>query len=292
MGKKGGSVAVPDPAATAQAQSVANKETAISQAGLNSTNQVTPYGNLTYSQIGTWSDGTPRFQATTTLDPTQQSILNQQNALDLGTSTLGNQQLGRIQANLSTPFSYAGLPAAPQADSGARQQVIDALMSQAHSRLDPQFKQQEDALKTDLANRGIAMDSTAYSRAMDDFNRNKTDAYQTADNQAVAAGGSEQSRLFDIGQQARQQGIQEYTTQRNAPLNEASALMSGTQIQNPNFVNSPQTSVQPTDVIGATNMATNVALQNNQNRTNQLSSIYGALGGLGGAGLYGYLNRG
>lgn len=42
----------PDPVATAQAQGAMNRDTAITQQQLNMVNQVTPYGNLTYSQSG------------------------------------------------------------------------------------------------------------------------------------------------------------------------------------------------------------------------------------------------
>lgn len=44
--------AAPDPAATAAAQTATNKETAYWNAVLNNVNQVTPYGNLTYTQSG------------------------------------------------------------------------------------------------------------------------------------------------------------------------------------------------------------------------------------------------
>lgn len=285
------STPAPDPAATAAAQSAANKETAIAQAGLNSVNQITPEGSLTYSQIGTWADGTPRYQAVTSLNPTQQAAYEQQQQLDFGTNTLANQQLGRINQSVSAPFSYDGLPAAPTADSAARQQVIDSLMGQSRSRLDPQFAKDEAGLKTDLANQGIPVGSDAYNKAMESFARSKTDAYQTAENQAVNAGGSEQSRLYGLGLNARQQGIQEYTTQRNAPLNEASALLNAQQIANPTFVNTPNTSVAPTDVIGATSLATNVAMNNNNQRNSYNNAVIGALSGFGGAGLTKYSDR-
>ena len=44
--------AAPDPVATAQAQTATNKETAYWNAVLNNVNQVTPYGNLTFTQTG------------------------------------------------------------------------------------------------------------------------------------------------------------------------------------------------------------------------------------------------
>lgn len=49
MGKKSGP-APPDPVATAKAQGQVNQEAAIDQRDLNTINQITPYGNLTYSK--------------------------------------------------------------------------------------------------------------------------------------------------------------------------------------------------------------------------------------------------
>ena len=40
----------PDPSETAAAQGAANKDTAIATAELNRYNQITPYGNLTWTQ--------------------------------------------------------------------------------------------------------------------------------------------------------------------------------------------------------------------------------------------------
>src|SRR5690554_4132193 len=64
----------PNPVATAAAQTASNRETAITQAGLNAINQVTPYGNLTYTQDGKWADGTPKFTATQTLSDAGQQL--------------------------------------------------------------------------------------------------------------------------------------------------------------------------------------------------------------------------
>lgn len=49
--------AAPNPTATANAQTQSNKDTALYQAQLNNVNQVTPYGNLTYSQ----TSGSPTY---------------------------------------------------------------------------------------------------------------------------------------------------------------------------------------------------------------------------------------
>ncbi len=63
---------------TAAAQTGSNISTALAQQLINNTNQVTPYGNLTYGQTGSNSftdpatgktTKIPQFTATTTLSP-------------------------------------------------------------------------------------------------------------------------------------------------------------------------------------------------------------------------------
>jgi hypothetical protein len=87
--------------------------------------------------------------------------------------------------------------------------------------------------------------------------------------------------------QGRGQAINEILTERANPLNEAAALLTGQQVQAPSFVNTPQTSVAPTDYMQAVGLQ-QAALNNafnarNQNYNTQLSGMYSlgsaALGG-------------
>lgn len=94
----------PDPVATAQAQSAMNRDTAITQYGLNATNQKTPYGDLTYNQIGKWEDGTPRYEATQTLSPELAAI--SQNLLGSA-----NQLSGNLNGTVGQAFDASTLPA-------------------------------------------------------------------------------------------------------------------------------------------------------------------------------------
>lgn len=96
----------PDPAATADAQKDINLSTALAQFGLGATNQTTPQGSLSYSQIGTWQDGTPRYQATSTLNPQSQALYDQ---LMSGASTAAGQVGQGPQApNLHQTFGQSG----------------------------------------------------------------------------------------------------------------------------------------------------------------------------------------
>ena len=280
----------PDPAATAAAQGAVNKETAIAQARLNMFDEFTPYGSSVYEQIGE-TDGTPKFKRTVELDPAQQKIYEQQTNVDTQLGALAGDQLGRVNTALSDPYDYSGLPGAPVADADARQQTIDALYGQYESRLNPRFQDEQSALETQLANQGIGVGTDAYTKALESFGRTKNDAYTSALNQAVSSGGSEQSRLFGLQGNARERAIQEYTTQRNAPLNEISALMSGQQIQNPQFSSIPQTGIQPADITGPTNLAYQGQMNAYNQQMGSRNAAMGGLFGLAGAGLGGWMGN-
>lgn len=250
--------AAPDPYATAQAQGTMNRETAQAQAGLNMVNQYTPSGILEYQQVGQWSDGTPRYSATQALAPSEQRQLDLSNQAQELYGQAGVSQLERLQGTMSTPFNpslsggvgdYSAMFSRYGDPNIGRDQVENALMS----RMQPQMDRDRAALETRLANQGIGYGSEAYSGAMDDFNRGVNDARLGAITQA----GQEQSRLAGLAQNDagfqnayRQQSLQEQLALRNQPLNELAALLSGSQVQMPQFTNTPQTSVQGTDLSG------------------------------------------
>ncbi|MBO6507983.1 MAG: tail fiber domain-containing protein [Roseibium sp.] len=115
-----------DPKETGAAQTATNIGTAIAQQNLNNVNQVTPYGNLTYEQTGTYEyrdplngqvHDIPTYTATQTLNEEQQAILDQNNRASLNLATLGADQSGRLNELLGRPVNTAGLPEA--GDAGA-----------------------------------------------------------------------------------------------------------------------------------------------------------------------------
>ena len=103
----------PNPVATAGAQTSTNVSTAIANAMLNNTNQVTPQGSLNYDQTSqfTWTDPTtgqtytvPRFTATQSLSPTQQNISDLQGETQTNLAEMARGQSGSLQTMLGTPF--------------------------------------------------------------------------------------------------------------------------------------------------------------------------------------------
>jgi len=288
MSKGGSAPKAPDPYATAAAQGAANRETAITQAGLNMVNQVTPNGSLTYSENGKWSDGTPRFTATSALSPTGQQLqgLNDQTQVQLATASRDQSQ--RLGGLLGTPVNFDS--AAPMRTSfGAndfsadRQRVEQALFD----RLTPQMDRRRDQLETQLRNQGFARGSAGWNQGMDDYNRETNDLRLAT----VAQGGSEQSRLAGLDQaqasfqnNARSQRIAEILQQRNQPINETTALMSGSQVSGPNLVSTPQTGVGGVDLQGQINSNYQNQLNAyNQNRQATMGGLFGVGGSIAGA---------
>lgn len=254
--------AAPDPVATANAQTASNRATAQTQYELGATNQIAPQGTSTYRQIGTWEDGTPRFEQTTSLNPQEQSIYDTGTQTRQNLADIGSSQSAKIGQLLNTPFSV---------DSA----TADKIQGLQNEFLDPQWQRQADALKTSLLNSGVRPGSAAYTTAMSDFSNQRQKAY-------------DQSYLdsYNTGQQAA-------LTQRNQPINEISALLSGSQVSQPSFGSTPSPGVAPTDVIGAqqqslnqSNVGFNAANQQYMGLMNGLFGLAktGATAGMGGWG--------
>lgn len=264
----------PDPVATAAAQGAANREAAISQASINMVNQYTPYGSLEYSQRGKAPDGTPQYSATQTLSPEQQQLLDLTNQASRTYGETANRQLDAVSGTLAQPLDFGSLGPAPVANEETRRAVSESLLA----RMSPQMDRDRAALETRLANQGIGIGSEAYNAAIDEMNRSATDARLAAD----AAAGGEMQRLFGLESTARDRAINEMSMQRSQPLNELAAMLSGSQVQNPQFVGVPQQSVGPADIMGATygtyNAEMNAYNQQMQNSAANRQGLYGLLG--------------
>jgi hypothetical protein len=131
--------------------------------------------------------------------------------------------LQRMLGTIGQDFNYNGAPALPQGDDATRQRVEDAMYGRATSRLDPKFSQSENALRTNLMNRGLTEGSQAWKTAMENFGRERTDAYGAAQNDAITRGGEEMQRLHSMGLASRQQSVGESNYMRELASKEAAA---------------------------------------------------------------------
>lgn len=218
------------------------------------TDQQSPYGSLTYNQTGvnSYIDSltgktvtVPKFTAVQTLSPQQQAILDQTQAAELNLGSIANERSGFLKDYLAKPFDV----------NAATEAKINQLGA---ARLDPRFAQEQEALRSQLISSGIRPGTAAYSSALNDFNQAKNDAY----NQLALTG--------------RQQAFQEASYERNQPLNEIGALLSGAQVQGPQFVNTPQTQVGGVDYTGLVNQQYQSKLANQQAKLGGLFGLAAA----------------
>lgn len=288
-GKGGGGSAppAPDPVATAQAQAAANKEAVRESALVNQINEVSPYGNLTY----TGEIGSPDRTRTLTLTPDAQAQLEGQQSLANALTSFGNNTLvPQVQSAFDTPLSFDGAYALPSADelAASGSAVEQATFDRGLNLLQPEFDRQEDRLLSRLANQGIPQQTEAFGDAYQQFTSPRDQALENLALSSVSAGRAEQSRLAGMAQSLRQQGISETLTQRSQPINELAALLQGSPaIQNPQFTAPAQYQVAPPNIEGA--IQNNYLGQMNaynarqQSRGAALGGLFSAGGALGSA---------
>lgn len=254
MGKKAPSPPpAPDPTATAAAQTQSNVATAQTQAALNRVNQQTPYGAISYTQPD--PNNPNQWQMTQTLSPQEQALQNQSWAAQNLYGNIGLNQLGQVASSLSTPINTDY--------SQVRDQYIQSQMG----LIQPQLNQQQQALQSQLNNQGVAQGSDAWNNAMRSFTQSQNQAY---------------AQILANAQTGVGNAISQQIQLRDQPLNEASALLSGAQINPGQVQQVAQSTVDPTNVIQAQSMSQN-ALWNQYNaQMQQYSSALGGEAGLAG----------
>lgn len=240
----------PDPLQTSQQQQALNTKTATTQQQLNMVDQSNPDGSLNYSQSGTWADGTPKYSAATTLSAPQQGIYNTNQQTQQNIATIGRDQSGRIGDLLGSPLKLGNN------ETEAR------LMDLGMSRLTPQFARDDETMRSRLLNSGIREGSDAWNTEMTRQSQNKNDA------------------ITQLLLQGRGTADSELMAERNQPINEITALMSGSQVSNPTFASTPQTNVAGVDYSGLVNSNYQAKVANQQ-------ALMGGMFGLGSAAIGG-----
>ena len=278
--------ATPDYAGAAQATAQGNLDAARAAAAANRVNQITPYGSLSYAETGADKYGNPTWTATTTLDPTQQRLLNLQNQASIGMGELSNQGLGYVRNMIGQPFNTSSLTALRGNIDPSRTGMAgwDRATDLVMQRLQPQLQQQQKSFDAQMANQGIPLGSEAYANAKRLFDQRQNDQLTSAS----LGGASLQNQLFgqevsaaNLANQARGQGFQELAYQRNEPINTLNAVRSGSQVTNPNqfYVNAPQQATTAgADMLGAAGMTGNAniaaANANNAQRNAMMQGLF------------------
>ena len=241
----------PDYAGAAREQGVANEATARLQGRINNPNVSGPLGGQTV----TFGEG-DQPTITQTLTPDAQSTLEAQQRVQRSLANLGEQGIGTARTALANPFSpnSQGLQLRIDTSNLARMPVNAGTTGQEAimARLAPQLERQDAATRSRLLNQGLVPGGEAYENAMISQNQQKNDLLSQAalqgiglDTGARAQGFNEASSQMSAQNAAQQAELQREAFLRQQPLNEITGLMSGSQIQMPQFQGYSPTSIAP-----------------------------------------------
>lgn len=254
MGKQ--TPSVPDPRTTSAAQTGTNIATANANTYAMNGNVTTDNGTRT-TTFRT-QDVTDPYTGVTSkavipdvtekLSAKQQDIKDQQDATNLGLSTLANKQTNFLQGYMDKPFTFND-----QSHTTWANDLYKKLNGQ-------QFADERANAEAKLSNMGIKMGTPAYDREMSRLEQSQQHQ-------------QDQFLLDSYGQDfATQQAL------RNQPINEITALKSGGQVSQPVFNGAQVATIPTTDNAGIINNAyqQQVAAANANN-----ASIGSALSGVG-----------
>lgn len=243
----------PDPAATSAAQAAANTAAATEQQKLNMTNQITPYGNYTYSPNATSPSG---YDATLALSPAQQQLLNTQQNTQQNLGGAGQEltaqlaglygqppNMGSAVNNLTNQIGALGMQT-PNLDPSA---MTSQMMNWGQQYMQPIFNQQQSNLNAQLQNQGVTPGSEAYNNAQNLQARNVNDAYTNlfmqaepqAFSQAVTASQVPLNQALTAQQPLYNQAMQQY----QLPLQTASNILGMAGATQPTLQQTPQVQV-------------------------------------------------
>lgn len=224
----------PDYQGAAIAQGQANKDAAVATGQLSNPNINGPTGTrrVTWSLDPTTGNAVPTI--TDAYTPEQQRIFDLNQSGAEGLARIGKEATDRVGGILGEDINF-------ERDLGTqaqgRQGVIDAMMS----RYDTDLGRRRDNTEANLIARGIPRGSEAWNREMELMDRGRNDALQQA---TISA----DSRAMD----ERRQAITELLAQRQTPLNEISALRSGSQVNQLNFQPYTGSKVDAAPIMAAT----------------------------------------
>lgn len=213
MGKvfgKPSAPAAPDYAAAATAQGAANRDTALASWQLSNANQITPWGTKTTAQSGPKDTD---YTVTTTLNPADQALLEQQRGVEKGIMDLAPSALNTASNTLNSSLNtgnlppmayqvdtkglknldYSGLPGQQYSvgsTDAVRKSVEDAAWGKYIDRAAPLMQQQTNSLNTRLANMGGVTTSPGAMRQQAALQASQGDQARQAIFDSILQGGN------------------------------------------------------------------------------------------------------
>jgi hypothetical protein len=261
---------------TDSANAAANKTTLANRPNVNTAQGSS---NWTQGPNGEWTN-------TQTLNPADQQRLDATRTLQQGQIGTAQGLLGQAQNTMANPLDTSGMqaynPNALDPGFGAVQQVKDDYLN----LMQPQMDQERQTMESTLKQRGIPMNSPAWTAAMNQLSDSTarrgweatgkaTDAYNDIFNRGLA--GNTQAN------QTRNQQLNEATTLRDLPMNEMLKMQQagGTvdpTLKLPSFMGA--TAEQGVDFSGAANTQFEAQKAIDAANAKKKSGLGGAIGGL------------
>jgi hypothetical protein len=196
----------------------------------------------------------PIYTQSETLSPAQQELFNTQQGNQISSAmTAGNfageaAQASRNPVNLQTSvaptpvqsqINTSGVPGIAGAGNlgGFTNEAQNAAYQQQTQYLNPQFSQEKEQLQSQLTNEGAQPGDAAWTNAMTLFDNQQQQAYESASNNAVSQGLTEQQALYGESANTNQQLFGEAATGGQF-ANSAAGQEFGQELSGANFGNS------------------------------------------------------
>jgi hypothetical protein len=255
----------PNPYVTAGAQNQQNAFASQYGSATSNPNETNPYGTVKYSESGAQvpiygpngqvTGYAPRYERTTSLSPDQQKLLDLETQSKTNLGNVGVEQSANLRNALNqpvdpskwTPWQTDLKQQDLRQDQGTTDRAgIEKAMMESYNR---NVAPTEQAQEASLAARGLSPGATGYSQ----YQKTRDDSRAEAARQAYLTSGSEsraaQAAFNDVGTQRfnmnqaansylnnlRGAQMQEAYQTRSQPINEITALMSGSQATVPQF---------------------------------------------------------
>ena len=240
-----------------------------------------PWGRNGFNGGGNASNG-DQPTITQTLSPGQQRIFDLNQNLQTGLMETSNDQLGRVDEAMSTPWDTSGASSVtPYGEMDNSNQVSQAL----RDRYMPDIQERRQQGMDDLLIQGHTRGGNAWDTQSRDFDRTENDFALSTIVQAEAEKRANNAQQFGMETADRGRAIEEQAYNRNVPLNEANSLRTGNQIQPYQYQGYQGNNAQAAPLFDATLAGGNFAQQNYQNQVGAYSGFMSGLGQLAGAGI-------
>ena len=266
----------PDYYGAAVAQGAADLKAARATAKLNNPNIINPYGTQTVTYNGSDPDiGT----VTQTLSPSELALYNKDVQSRTGLADLAITGTNALKGVVGKDLDISGAPAVGDG-AATREKVFNSSMA----RVNEDTANERDQRNSQLIAAGIRPGTKAYDDAQNLITRGYNDARGVAELNA----GNAANQQMGMDTQNRSRYIAELLAQRQTPLNEINALMSGSQVNNP-FANGigyqGGASVQAAPIFSAAQQQGQADLNAWNAQQSGANSMMGGLFSLGAAGL-------